>query len=392
MEKFLPTADSLLELDRKSVEDCLMFVCDFTWHYFTAVGSSLRLRSANSLMMELFRLDVVYEFDVNVAERLRTAWQRGLAVAYNAGDPELGQYVDRLLAIVVASVGECSQVYRLSEIVSGLWHTAAVSSSQPFNLGIMKQALSSSSSALLQSPSLLALVLDHSLFVHSVDGLQPSTTAEGLHDARAVALAALTARFLLTSWKTEQLSSCHTETAAAAADNNDDGDDDDDLTVAKSSTNEVVNSLNVEMLVDIALAVVCIQATQAYVSQLLLPHKELQQDFSQLIGRLNNMEAEYLIGHAMQQSMASGGVWSLVLDVILRQLELCNKELVQQNLPTDPDEFVPLTLSNVSTLCVVLPRMSRDTQRHVAEIMVALLLTCDVDKIAAFDGKCVYVS
>ena len=389
MEKFLPTADSLLDLDRKSVEDCLIFVCDFTWHYFTAVGSSLRLRSANSLMMELFRLDVVYEFHVNVAERLRTAWQRGLAVAYSAGDPELGQYVDRMLAIVVASVGECSQVYRLSEIVSGLWHTAAVASSQPLNLSVMKQALSSSSSVLLQSPSLLALVLNHSLFIHSLDALQPSTTAEGLHDARAVALAALTARFLLTSWKPVQLSSCHTETPAAAADNNDDGDD---LTVAKISTSEDVNSLNVEMLVDIALAIVCIQAAQAYVSQLLLPHKELQQDFSQLIGRLSNMEAEYLIGHAMEQSMANGGVWSLVLDVILRRLELCNKELVDRNLPTDPDEFVPLTLSNVSTLCVILSRMSRDTQRHVAEIMVALLLTCDVDKIAAFDGECVYVS
>ena len=385
MEKFLPTADSLLELDRKSVEDCLIFVCDFTWHYFTAVGSNLRLRSASSLMMELFRLDALYEFDVSVAGRLKAAWQQGLAVAYRAGDPESGKYVDEMLATVVASVGECGQVYRLSEIVSGLWHTAVVASSQPLDLSVIKQALSLSSSALMRSASMLALVLDHSLFLHSVDGFQPSTAAASLLDARGVALAALTARFLLASWKNVPLSACHTEDA------DDEDDDDDNLSVAKSDTGEETNSLNLEMLGDIAVAIVCIQATQAYTGRPPLLHQELQQDFRQLIGRLSNVEAESLVSRTMEQSLASGEVWSLALDVILRQLELCNEDVVNRSLPTDADQFVPLTLSAVSTLCVILPRMSRDTQQYVTEITVALLLTCDVDRIAAFDCEYAYV-
>jgi len=384
MEKFLPTADSLLALDRKSVEDCLKFVCDFTWHYFSAVGSSLRLHSANSLMMELFRLDVLHGFDVSVAGRLKAAWQQGLAVAYRAGDPELGQQFDRMLAVVVASVGECSQVYRLSEIVSGLWHTAVAASSQPVDLSRLNQALSSSSSTLQQSPSLLALVLDHSLFVRALDGLQTSTTTESLHDARAVALASLTTRFLLNLWKTAQPLSRDSETAAA------DDDDDDDLTVPKSDASRDVDSLNLEMLIDIALAIVCIQATQAYTSHQQPMQQELQQDFRQLIGRLSNVEAECLLRHAMERSMARGEVWSLVLDVILHQLELSNKELVERSLPMDPEQFVPLTLSTVSTLCVVLPRMSRDTRQNTAEITVALLLTCDIDGIAAFDSEYFY--
>jgi len=390
MEKFLPTANSLLELDRKSVTDCLIFVCDFTWHYFTAVSSSLRLHSANYLMIELFRLDVLYEFDASVAGRLRSAWQRGLAAAYDASDPELSQYVDRMLTIVLASVGECSQVYRLSEIISLLWHTA-VSSCHPLDLSVIKQALSTSSSTLLRSPSLLALVLDHSLFVYSPDELQPLSTAESLHDARAVALAALTARFLLTSWKAVQASSCDFETAAAtaaaAAAAVDDDEDDD----AKSSANENIDSLNLELLIDIALAVVCMQATQAFISQSLVLHQELQQDFCRLIGQLSEMEVELLITRSMERSVTSGEVWSLVLDVILHQLESCHKELVERSLPTDPEQFVPLTLSRVSTLCVMLPRMSRDTQQHIAEITVALLLTCDIDRIAAFDSECAYV-
>ena len=386
IEKFLPTANSLQELDTKSIEDCLMFVCDFMWHYFTTVGSSLRLQSANSLMMELFRLDVLYEFDVTVAGRLKAAWQQGLTVAYTAGDSELGQHVDRMLAIVVASVGECSQVYRLSEIVSGLWHTAVAASSQPVDLGVVKQALSSGSSTLLQSPSLLALVLDRSLFVRSVNDFQPSTSAESFRNSRAVALVALTARFLLTTWKTTQPSSCDSETASYFANNDDDDDDDNDLTVAKSVANEGVNSLNLEMLNDIALAIVCIQAIQAYTCHPPPMQQELQQDFCQLIGRLSNAETEYLLRQTIQQSMADE-IWSLVLEVILQQVKFSNKELIERNLLSDLEQFVPLTLSTVSTLCVFLPRMHRDTQQHVAEITVALLLSCDIDKIAAFDSE-----
>jgi len=396
IEKTLPTADSLQELDKDSVVGCLTFVCQFTWHYFAALGSSLRLRSANSLIMELYRLDVSYDFDAGL---LRGAWQQGLTVACSARDTELCQYVDEMMAVAVGSVGNASdlnQVYRLSEIVSCLWNTAVVGPSRPPDLSVMKQALSSSRSVLLKSPWLLAPVLDRSLFVRALDGFEPVAATESVHDTGVTASAALAARFLLTSWKTgwplrtEMKSSTITVTTAAdaaAIDENQDIDDaDDNSDVDETATNEEINTLYLEMLMDISVAVVCVQASQSYVSQQPLPQQELQQDFCNLIGRLSSKEAEHLIGGVMDRSITDGEVWSLVLDVVLRQLELCNKEVTERCLSTDPEQFVPLTLSTASTLCVILPRMSRDACRQLAEITVALLLTCDADRIAAFDS------
>ena len=400
IENTLPTADNLQELENQSVIDCLTFVCQFTWHYFTSLGSSLRLRSANSLMMQLFQLDVCHEFDVATAGQLRSAWEQGLMVACIMDDTEARQYIQQMMMMVVASVsddGEVGQVYRLSEIISRLWHITCF---RPVDLDVVKQALSSSTSVLLKSPWLLASVLDHSLFLRSLDGFELAAAA----DTTVSAVAAFTARFLLTSWKTIQPSctehTAGTDTAAAAADDGDDdynGDkeeEEEEVVAAasndKTNTWDELNSLCIEMLMDIAVTVVYIRASQAYIGQELCAQQELQQDFCNLIGRLSSAEAECLIGRVMERSLTNGEVWSLVLDVVLHELELSSEAGNQRWLTTDAEQFMPLTLSSASTLCVILPRTSRDARQDVAEITVAMLLTCDDDRIAAFDSTFIF--
>jgi len=378
LTKSLPTANSLPELDKSFIDNSPSFVCDFVRQYFTAVGSRLRLPSAYRLMIELFRLDALWEFDSTVANHIRVAWQQALTVACSVADPELG-HVDEMLSIVIDSIGKVDSVGRLSVVVSQLWRTATVAASRPLDLRVLTEALSSGRSTLLRSPSLLARVLDHSLVVDSVDGFQLSMSTETLHDTRAMAMAALTARFLLASWKTSSPCGAQMDAASAAGE-----DDSDEMVVATGNDN---NNLYIEMLVDIAVAVVSVQASQVYVNRQPVLRQELQQDFYDVIGRLSETEVETVIGRVLDWSVTDGGVWSLVLDVILRRLELCNKEVVGRSLPSDLDQFVPLTPSIVSTLCAIMPRMSRDFQRHITEITVALLITCDVDKIASFDGE-----
>jgi len=65
---------------------------------------------------------------------------------------------------------------------------------------------------------------------------------------------------------------------------------------------------------------------------------------------------------------------------------VCNKDIVERCLSPDTDQFLPLTLSSASTQCAILPRMSREMCLQVADVTVALLLTCDADRIAAFDS------
>ena len=261
---------------------------------------------------------------------------------------------------------------------------------------------------LLRSPWMLALVLDQSLFLHSLDRFELAAVTDRVCETRATGLAALTARFLLTSWKAGQPSCTEVKAAGEneSTDDNDDNHDDDDeddadVTAAagnsdvssadKTNNKNEINSLYLEMLMDIALAVVYIQASQAYVSQQPLPQQELEQDFCNLIGQLSSAEAERLICCVMERSLTNGEAWSVVLDVILRQLELSGKKFEERWSATDPEMFVPLTLSAASTLCVILPRMSRNTCVDVAEITVAILMTCDVNKLstydAAFDSK-----
>ena len=387
VEKTLLETDSLDDLDMTSAVDCLTFVCQFVSHYFTTLGSSLPLQSANSLTMQLFRLDVSQEFDAVVVGQLRSAWQHGLTVACDANDRELRQHVDEMMAVVVARVGDVddlSEVYRLSEILSKIWHSTVSDSCQSLDVRVMKDALRSSSCVLLQSPWLLAAVLDRSLFVRSLDAFRLPALTDSVHETRSTAVAALTARFLLTSWKTGR-SSCTKASAAAAAAAGDE-DEDDNATVGKTNMNEELNTSCLEMLIDISVAVVYIQASQAYVSQWPAPQQELQQDFCNLIGRLSDAEVEHLIGRVMEQSMTGGEVWSLALDVVLRQLEVCNKDIVERCLSPDTDQFLPLTLSSASTQCAILPRMSREMCLQVADVTVALLLTCDADRIAAFDS------
>jgi len=407
IEKCLPTVSSVEELDKSSVVDCLTLVCDFTLHYFSTLGSSLRLHSAKSLTMELFRLDVWYDLDVT---RLRSAWQQGLKVACHGSDVELSQYLEQLLSVVVDCVSgtdDVSQVYRLSEIVSRLWHTT----SHSLDLTILHEALRSSISVLLGSAWLLAPVLDRALFVHSLEGFDVTTAVGGVSGTRAISLAALTARFLLTTWKagrsswTEDKTSCDTA-ADAAPDEGDDeadnvdvdntepacSDENDDLTVDNSDAQEDVDSLFLEMLLDISQTVVCIDASEAYGSKHRLLQQELKQDFCNLIGQLNDTEAELVIGRVLERSMTNGEAWCLVLDVVLCQLESCGKEVVVQRcLPTDAEPFLPLTLSTASTLSVILVRMNRDTRLQIAELMVALMLSSSADDIAVFDSKYVLV-
>ena len=400
IEQSLPTVDSLRTSDKDSVIDCLTFVCNFTWHYFAAVGSSLRLRSANSLMIELFRLDVCYEFTASTATQLRSAWLQGLKVAaVTASEAELSQYVNKMMSLAVGELTDCSHVRHLSAIVSQLWHVTAP---RVLDVGVIGRALNSSCCTLMRSPVLLTRVLDRSLFLRSLDGFElAAATADAVCDSRAMALAAFTAKLLLSSWKPGHQQSCDVTAAAAADDDNNDVNDDDDdgsggsgggggsgvdasLNAAITGDGkEDVNSLYVEMLIDIAVVTACIQTTQANISQ----QQELQQDFANLIGRLSCTEAERLIGCCLERSMANGEVWSLVLDTVLRQLQSCNASVVERSLPTDPELFVPLTLTMASTLCVILPRMWYDTRQFVAEITFALLMTCDKDRTAAFDSK-----
>jgi len=224
IEKTLPSAATLQQLDKTSVVDCLSLVCDFTCHYFSAAlgSSNLWLHSAKSLTLELFRLDVLYELDVG---RLRAAWEQGLTAVRGAADPELRNYFTQMLAIIVDSA-DVTQVRRLSEIFTHLWH---VTSQSLDLLSALQEALRSSSSALLSSPWLLAPVLDHSMFVHSLEGFElVGASADGVCGTRAAALLALTAKYLLATWKTEEVISAAAAVAAAAAAAADGDDDDED--------------------------------------------------------------------------------------------------------------------------------------------------------------------
>ena len=224
IEKSLPSAASLQQLDKTSVVDCLSLVCDFTCHYFTAAPGSSTSDSAKSLTLELFRLDVSYELD-DVC-RLRAAWEQGLAAAVRgSAGPELRTYVGRMLAVVVDRA-DVTRVHRLSEVVARLWDVTCRSADL---LSALQEALRSGSSALLRSPWLLAPVLDRSMFVRSLEGFEPAAAAaavDGVCGTRSAALAALTAKFLLASWKTEELVQS-TDSATAADDDNEDEEDED---------------------------------------------------------------------------------------------------------------------------------------------------------------------
>ena len=382
IERSLPTADSLQDCDNRSVVSCVTFISRFTCHYFTSAGCQLRLSPANSLMMQLFTLDVSYQLNVSTGGWLRSAWQHGLSVSH-----ELCDTVNQMLTLVIRSVNDVADVghiSRLVDIVCSLWRVTATPS-QSLDLHVMKDALVSSRFTLLRSSWFLAPVLDRLLFVYSLDGFELAASSDLGPHTRTTALAALTARFLLTSWKSDQPLD-NDKTAAAAADD-DDNDDDDDVNADKTNVTEEVTSLYIDMLLEVSLRVVYIEASQACFNQPSSPQQELKQNLCSLIGRLTDTEAECLIGRAMEQSMTNGEAWSLVFDMILRQLELCNKEVVKRSLSKfDVEWFVPLSLSSASTLCVLLSTLSHDIRQHVADVTVALLMSCDTDRITAFDS------
>ena len=386
MEQTLPASETLQHLDPVSVANCLTFVCDFMSCYFSAAGSGPQPAAARSLMMAVFRLDVLHSFDADVASRVRAAWTRAARSLSDAADPELADCVSRMLAVVVGSVADVGQTRRLSEIVFGLWRT----SSRFFDDVVLTRALELNRSVLLRSPASLASVLDLRLFLDTLDGFGLSRS---LYDSRAVALAALAANFLLARCENGHLSCSEVAVIAESGSTEDDADDVSSANNGDSSTSSVVDTaeaelgMNLEMLVDIAVAIVCVESAQEFTGRRSPAHRELREDFGALIGRLSDAEAELLILRVVERSMGDGKVWTLVLELILRNIESRDKLATERCLPSDLECFVPLTLSTASTLCVVLPQISRDICPSLAEITTALMLSCETGRIAAFEGK-----
>ncbi|XP_013385834.1 E3 ubiquitin-protein ligase listerin [Lingula anatina] len=374
----LPSPNHKWQSSPEELNRCVAFVCDVALNFFTNIQDCLMISSTEELLLSLFQLGVQWNLNLaaHLHEKIKKTWKQGVkALVLQQGGllKEEGFFCKAAEFMKSYVRKECYSVERLNSVC-----TLAVELVNTIFESIQDEVEDEGLVAVpLQTPLIQAyvemLVTDEEL--HVKDGWKTWPLVSG--------------QLLFSSFPTdtpvneETVPPCLPSvyftskllTDAGALDAH-----------ADSAVTARLSAVTEKLAYCVAYCEACLGCHREA-----LFHSELNksliiadENFSCIYKSLSQLTKTTIIRASLERSLNSGGMSALALDVLLRNEELADIEVM--SLLGGIDRFADLNEITVQTLLVLLPYLKSTDRLSLIEIMAARIISCEAEEIMNIDG------
>lgn len=402
IHSFLP---SQLKADDESVDQCVSFVCDITFHFLMNLSDCLSVPSYEGLLLSIFQLSLQPSFlSGEVLEKVHSTWKHGFTIVLGrtgsgfTGESFIGKATSCLEEFVH---NKAETVLRLEQLANVAFQVLEIILKVHGESEKMAESFVKRLSCKFSDSQMTfwkgALIADREVRF-DVQDLSGSVPASPDVVPKCATPVAFTSMFLVKILSLHENPVCE-KIISLECHGNDETQVPDSLLEGKTCGSDVkvqtverLLSMDAGIYVDIALglafcrAVLRSQSVVKQSSELVVLESVFEKNLTGLTCGLPFDVLGIVVVDAFDRSLENGGIWSCGLLVVLQRMLALQFGGNHVDSVGGLDRFLPVKASTVDTLRVAMPFFEVDHVLQLADFSLAQMISFPSDDVAEFLG------